>query len=74
MRLFIKPPALMSQQNDVAERECKHKHILDVARTMMIHMHVLKYLWVDAVLSACHLINRMPSSVFHEKIQQNQQS
>ena len=55
-----------SQQNGVAER--KHRHILDVARIMMIHMHVPKYLWVDAVLCACHLINRMPSSVLHDKI------
>jgi len=50
-----------SQQNGVIER--KYKHILDVARTMMIHMSVLKYLWYDVVLSACHLINRMPSTV-----------
>ena len=34
-----------------------------VARIMMIYMSVPKYLWFDAVLSACHLINRM-SSVF----------
>ena len=30
-------------------------------------MHVLKYLWADAVLSACHLINRIPSSFLHCK-------
>jgi len=54
-----------SQQNGVVER--KHKHILDVARTIMIHMSVLKYLWFDTVLSACHLINRMPSSVLNKK-------
>jgi len=35
---------------------------------MMIYMHVPKYLWADAVLSACHLINRMPSSILHGKI------
>ena len=33
----------------------------------MIHMSVLKYLWSDAVLSVCHLINRMPSSVLNGK-------
>ena len=38
-----------SQQNGVAER--KYKHILDIARIMMIHMSILKYLWSDAVLS-----------------------
>ena len=50
-----------SQQNGFAER--KHRHILDVARTMMIRMHVSKFLWSDAVLNACYLINRMSSSV-----------
>ena len=55
-----------SQQNGVAER--KHRYILDVARTIMIHMHVLKYLRACAVLSACYLINRMHSSVIHGKI------
>jgi len=54
-----------SQQNGVVER--KYRHSLDVARTMMIQKSVLKYLWYD-VLSACHLINRMPSSVLEGKI------
>jgi len=35
---------------------------------MMIYMHVLKIWWFDAVLSACHLINRMPLSVLHDKV------
>ena len=66
MRLFIKPPAHTSQQNGVAE--CKHRHILDVAQTMIIYIHVLKYLSVDTVLSVCYLINRMPSLVLYGKI------
>jgi len=55
-----------SQQNGIAE--CKHRHILNVARTMMIHMHVLKYLWYDDVLSACHLINMMRSSILKGQV------
>jgi len=31
-------------------------------------MYVLKYLWAHDVLSACHLINRMPFFVLHGKI------
>ena len=50
-----------SQQNRVVKR--KHKHILDVAKTIKIHMSVPKYLWSDVVLTACHLINRTSSSV-----------
>jgi len=56
----------MSQQKRVADR--KHRHILDVAKTMMIYMHVPKYLWSNVVLSACHLINIMPSSVLRGKV------
>ena len=36
-----------SQQNGVAER--KYQHLLDVARTLMIQMHVPKYLQADAI-------------------------
>ena len=50
-----------SQQNDVAKR--KHRHLLDVIRTLMIQMKIPQQLWADAILTACHLINRMPSSV-----------
>jgi len=55
-----------SQQKRIAER--KHRNILNVAKTMMIHMNVPKYLWSEAVLSAWHLINRMPSSVLNGKV------
>ena len=46
-----------SQQNGVTEH--KHRHILDVARSLMFETQVPKYLWSDA---ASYLINRMPST------------
>ncbi|KAJ3668810.1 hypothetical protein LUZ61_022792 [Rhynchospora tenuis] len=46
-------------QNGVAER--KNRHLLEVARSMMISMNVPKHLWGQAVLTAAALINRMPS-------------
>ena len=44
-----------SQQNGVAER--KHRHLLDMVRTMLVGMNVLMYLWSDDVLTATFLIN-----------------
>lgn len=57
------------QQNGVAER--KNKHILEVARTMMIHGHIPHRFWADAVLTVCYLINRMPSFVLDGAIPYN---
>ena len=50
-----------SQQNGVAER--KIGHLQQVARSLMLTMHVPKYLWGEAVMTAAYLINRVPSSV-----------
>ena len=52
-------------QNGVAER--KNRHLLEVARSMMIAMNVPKHLWGQAVLTAAQLINRMPSRVLDWK-------
>ena len=49
-----------SQQNNVVKQ--KHRHLLDVTRTIMLQMKVPKYLWSDAMLIASYLINRMPST------------
>ncbi|CAL8175713.1 unnamed protein product [Prunus armeniaca] len=49
------------QQNGVAER--KNRHILEVARSLLLSMSVPKSYWGEAVLTAAYLINRMPSQV-----------
>ena len=49
-----------SQQNGVAER--KHRHLLDMVRTLLLAMRVPQYLWCDAVLNATYLVNRLPSA------------
>ena len=49
------------QQNGIAER--KNRHLLEVTRAIMFSMNVPKYLWGNALLTACHLINRMSSRV-----------
>ena len=53
-------------QNGVAGR--KNRHLLETARALSFQMHVLNPFWVDAVSTACFLINQMPSSVFNGEI------
>nr|CAN78392.1 hypothetical protein VITISV_034679 [Vitis vinifera] len=54
------------QQNGVAEH--KNRHIVETARTLLLHSHVPFHFWGDAILTACYLINHMPSSVLHDRI------
>ena len=55
--------AYTPQQNGVVER--KNRHLVETARTLLLHHKVPQHFWGDAILSACYLINRMPSSVLH---------
>ncbi|CAL2276208.1 unnamed protein product [Prunus armeniaca] len=48
-------------QNGVAER--KNRHLLETARALLIGAHVPRHHWDDAIVTAVHLINRMPSGV-----------
>ncbi|KAK8934710.1 hypothetical protein KSP39_PZI014426 [Platanthera zijinensis] len=48
-------------QNGVAER--KNRHLLEVARCLLSTMHLPKFYWGDAVMTAAYLINRLPTRV-----------
>uniref|UniRef100_A0A1J3J2T0 Retrovirus-related Pol polyprotein from transposon TNT 1-94 n=4 Tax=Noccaea caerulescens TaxID=107243 RepID=A0A1J3J2T0_NOCCA len=52
------------QQNGVAER--KNRHLMEVARSMMFHTNVPKRFWGDAVVTACYLINRIPTKILND--------
>lgn len=47
------------QQNGVSKK--KHCHLLEVIRSLMFKMNVLKNFLSKALLTACYLINRMRS-------------
>ena len=64
--LHQSPYAHTPQQNGVAER--KNRHLIKTTRTLLLHYHVPFRFWGDTVLTACYLINRMPSSVLHDQI------
>ena len=49
------------QQNGVAER--KNSHFLAITRACLFQRNVPKNYWGEAVLTAAHLINRLPSRV-----------
>ena len=44
------------------------RHLLEVTYALKFHMCVPKSYWSDAVLTACHLINRMPSTILGGQI------
>jgi len=54
------------QQNGVAER--KNRHLIETTRTLLLHSNVPFRFGGDAVLTACYLINRMPSSVLGNQV------
>ena len=47
------------QQNSVVER--KNRHLLDVVRTLLLESSVPPHFWCEALSTAIHLINRLPS-------------
>ena len=58
--------AYTPQHNGVTEH--KNRHLVETARTLLLHHKVPQHFLGDVILSACYLINHMPSFVLHNQI------
>jgi histone deacetylase 1/2 len=54
-----------SQQNGIAER--KHRHLVETGLALLAHSSLPLRYWDAAFLTACYLINRMPTPVINKE-------
>jgi histone deacetylase 1/2 len=53
-----------SQQNGIAKR--KHRHLVETGLALLAHSSLPLRFWDEAFLTACYLINRMPTPVLNQ--------
>ena len=58
--------AYTSQQNGVAER--KNHYLVETAHTLLLQHTIPQRFLRDAILTACNLINRKPSSILSDQV------
>ena len=58
--------AYTPQQNGVTE--LKNRHLVETARTLLLYHTIHQHFLGDAILTACYLINFMPSSVLGDQV------
>ena len=47
-----------SQHNDITER--KNRRFLEIVNVMLLHAKLKFNLWGEALLTVCHILNRIP--------------
>ena len=58
--------AYTPQHNGAGKR--KNRHLIETARTLLLHYKIPQHFWGDAILATCYLINRMSSFILHDQI------
>ncbi len=46
------------EQNGVVE--CKHRHLLDIARAVKLQAYIPDKFWSECILTATYIVNRLP--------------
>lgn len=47
--------------------EGKHRHVLEIARAIRFHAGVPIHYWGECVLTAVHIINKLPTKIIRNK-------